>query len=427
MLPYLGSAAAEGENRAQKAIEQALNSPLLNDNDIRGAKWILININSAEGDNEFTMDEVETIQNHLLSQAGENTDVILGLGYDNALENKIGITLIATGFEHKDPFDKKEAPKVEKKEEEKIVMVLQHPEDEKKKYRQPVFVFDEKKEEKPADEIPEEENIIEQKGFKSIKDEDVYASVTEQKIEKEMEPTIVEVPVSAHVNLPAKNDEITVDKSSENIVHFTLSSEPNSIPAEVNQHPPKKLKQLFLTINQIKIKKKLAPSQRQAVTWRSLRRFMQKLSQNLESKSVEEPTTPLPISKQEDEPVIGMQLVVKNSHEAEEEKEEPKVHQTMPIMMPSVEELPQVDETGDLKRRAMERIAKLRNLSFNVNATDPNNEFESVPAYLRRNMELHNSIADVESFYSNYTVKSDENNKAEISTINTFLEGKKPD
>ena len=116
---YLGSAAAEGENRAQKAIEQALNSPLLNDNDIRGAKWILININSAEGENEFTMDEVETIQNHLLSQAGENTDVILGLGYDNTLENKIGITLIATGFEHKDPFDKKEEPKVEEKRRRK--------------------------------------------------------------------------------------------------------------------------------------------------------------------------------------------------------------------------------------------------------------------------------------------------------------------
>ena len=146
-VAILGSAACEGENRAQKAIEQALNSPLLNDNDIRGAKWILININSAEGENEFTMDEVETIQNHLLSQAGDDTDVILGLGYDNALENKIGITLIATGFEHKDPFDKKEAPKVEKKEEEKIVMVLQHPEDDKKKYHQPVFIFDEKKEE----------------------------------------------------------------------------------------------------------------------------------------------------------------------------------------------------------------------------------------------------------------------------------------
>src|SRR3977135_4528723 len=133
-VAILGNASAAGDNRAQVAIEEALNSPLLNDSDIRGAKWILININSSEGQYEFTMDEVETIQNHLLSQAGDDTDVILGLGYDNVLGSKIGITLIATGFEHKNPFDKKEAPKVEKKEEEKIVMVLQHPEDDKQKY-----------------------------------------------------------------------------------------------------------------------------------------------------------------------------------------------------------------------------------------------------------------------------------------------------
>ena len=426
-VAILGSAASEGENRAQKAIEQALNSPLLNDNDIRGAKWILININSAEGENEFTMDEVETIQNHLLSQAGADTDVILGLGYDNALGNKIGITLIATGFEHKDPFDKKEAPKVEKIPDEKIVMVLQHPEDDKKKYSQPVFIFDEKKEEEqPAKEILEEENIIEQKGFKSIKEEDVYASISLEDIEKEMTPTIVEIPESVNVKLQRVKEKTTVDKSSDTVVHFTLSSEPNPITAEANQHHPKETAPTVLN-NQSNTNKK------EASTVQTSGGYLAKPSQiyaearpKQESKTVEEPTQ-LPFLKQEDEPVIEMQLVVKNSHEATEEKEEPKVHQTMPIMMSSVEEPPMVDETEELKRRAMERIAKLRNLSFNVNAADPNNEFESVPAYLRRNMELHNSIADVESFYSNYTVKSDENNKAEISTINTFLEGKKPD
>src|SRR6202051_988051 len=93
-VAILGSSAASGNNRAQQAIEEALNSPLLNDNDIRGAKWILININSSEGDFEFTMDEVEIIQNYLITQAGEDTDVILGLGYDAALGDKIGITLI---------------------------------------------------------------------------------------------------------------------------------------------------------------------------------------------------------------------------------------------------------------------------------------------------------------------------------------------
>jgi cell division protein FtsZ len=142
-----------------------------------------------------------------------------------------------------------------------------------------------------------------------------------------------------------------------------------------------------------------------------------------ESNLTEEPL-PLQIVLQEDEPVEEMQLVVKDSHEAAEEQ---KMHQTQPIMMSNVEEPAPQDEAEEQRRRAMERIAKLRNLSFNINAADPNNEFESVPAYLRRNMELHNSIAQVETFYSNYTVKTDENNKTEISTINTFLEGKKPD
>src|SRR5688572_7390326 len=134
-VAILGSAAASGEGRAHRAIEEALNSPLLNDNDIRGAKWILININSCEGPNEFTMDEVEVIQNYLLSQAGENTDVILGLGYDNTLEDKLGITLIATGFQHKDPFTPAK-PKKEEKKEEKIVMVLGQAEQAKKEVKE---------------------------------------------------------------------------------------------------------------------------------------------------------------------------------------------------------------------------------------------------------------------------------------------------
>jgi cell division protein FtsZ len=426
-VAILGSAECEGENRAQQAIEMALNSPLLNDNDIRGAKWILININSAEGDSEFTMDEVETIQNHLLSQAGEDSDVILGLGYDNSLDKKIGITLIATGFDHKEPFDKKVEPAAEvKKEVEKVVVVLQQ--DDKKKPSQPLFLFDEKNE-KPVIEMEaiEEENIIEQKGFKTLKDEDIYAALQkEEQQENKMMPKMVKSPEPASVNLQNKDAKITVDKSSENIIHFQLSSEPDSKISSETNHIQQNAEKLTKK-NQSEIINK------DASTAPTSGGYLAKPSQiyaeekpKHESKTVDEPT-PLQVPAQEDEPVKEMQLVVKESHEAVEDEKEKKVHQTMPIMMSPVEEPPMVDETDELKRRAMDRIAKLRNLSFNVNAADPNNEFESVPAYLRRNMELHNSIADVESFYSNYTVKSDENNKAEIGTINTFLDGKKPD
>ena len=137
-VAILGSATAKGDSRAQKAIEEALNSPLLNDNDIRGAKWILININSCEGEHEFTMDEVEIIQNYLLSQAGEHTDVILGLGYDNSLGSSLGITLIATGFEHKELFAKTAETSLNPRKEEKILMPLNVSEDQRPQDLRPV-------------------------------------------------------------------------------------------------------------------------------------------------------------------------------------------------------------------------------------------------------------------------------------------------
>jgi cell division protein FtsZ len=95
--------------------------------------------------------------------------------------------------------------------------------------------------------------------------------------------------------------------------------------------------------------------------------------------------------------------------------------------MTQAEESRDGNDADEQKRRAAERLQKLRNLSFNANGADPNNEFEAVPAYIRRNMELFSNSSSVENFYSNYTVKPDGNNGAQISTINTFLDGKKPD
>lgn len=424
-VAILGSAECEGENRAQNAIEQALNSPLLNDNDIRGAKWILININSAEGDAEFTMDEVEIIQNHLLSQAGEDSDVIMGLGYDNSLGKKIGITLIATGFEHKTLFDKKKEPVAEvKKESEKVVIFL---EEEKKKPGKPLFLFDEKSESfRNKTEFIKEENKPEDTDLKPLQEKDVnFISSKEDDDTKDLAPKIMDEQENENVKIPIDAGKITVDNSSENIVRFELSSVPNPVfaKADFNQNTkPEPLTQ-----------SKKTEDNKDASTAPTSGGFLAKPKHIYaedrpedESETLDK-TAPFIIFKREDEPAEEMRLVEKNSNDAVEQNQEKKVHQTMPIMMSTVEEPPMVDEAEELKRRAMERIAKLRNLSFNVNAADPNNEFESVPAYLRRNMELQNSIADVESFYSNYTVKSDQNNKAEISTINTFLDGNKPD
>jgi cell division protein FtsZ len=408
-VAILGSASAEGENRAQHAIENALNSPLLNDNDIRGAKWILININSCEGENEFTMDEVEIIQNYLMAQAGPDSDVILGLGYDNSLGSEISITLIATGFEHKDPFAKTINQPKEEKKNDKIVMTLATPEKEVvKMQQQPTLQFEELEEVKPVAKI---------------------TPVVAEKVVHELVTPPIEAPAAVtNVILPGKT---TGEKSQEETVFFEISSASDQSPViefDIPEPPVPvdKPATATKTIFSLDNKKEASTPVSSAGGFLAKPSRIYVEEQPKPESNTKEELTSLRSTVKEDEPLFEMQMVVKESHKAAEEQQ-PIVQQTQPIMMSNVEERAMPDETEELRRRAMDRIAKLRNLSFNINAADPNNEFETVPAYLRRNMDLHNSIADVESFYSNYTVKSDENNQAEIGTINTFLDGKKPD
>ncbi len=96
-VAIMGTATFDGEGRARKAVQAALNSPLLEDNDIRGAQHILLNISS--GRVEVTMDEVFEITEYVQAEAGYGTDLIWGNCFDEALGEKLSVTIIATGFE----------------------------------------------------------------------------------------------------------------------------------------------------------------------------------------------------------------------------------------------------------------------------------------------------------------------------------------
>ena len=93
----MGSAIAEGTTRAKDAIISALDSPLLNDNKITGAKNVLLLIVS--GTNEITLDEIGEINDHIQSEAGFNANIIMGVGEDETLGDAIAVTVIATGFD----------------------------------------------------------------------------------------------------------------------------------------------------------------------------------------------------------------------------------------------------------------------------------------------------------------------------------------
>jgi cell division protein FtsZ len=441
-VAILGNAAAEGENRAHKAIEEALNSPLLNDNDIRGAKWILININSATGEHEYTMDEVEVIQGYLISQAGEGTDVILGMGYDNTLGAKLGITLIATGFEHKDPFAKAVPKKEIPKPEEKIVMTLG-----KLNNEIPVIPL-KKEEEKPVveeqvviarTETPKEDKLapklVEEFPVQDAPMPTMYDLIDSSAM-KEEEPALhFELQLSSDIKpvnekLPSNiTDEITgintVDKML--VIEKKDSIISNSQPQTLSPNIKEKDAELIFSIKDSTSTTNPLPAAAGGYLARPSNIYAESKAEATTSKSsAEEPVPSKNTASNEEEELLELQMQIVERDDIPA-ADVPMAHQAQPPLSTEVEDLAMPDETTEQQRRAAERLQKLRNLSFNVNANDPNNEFETVPAYIRRNMELYNSNSQIENFYSSYEVKTDQNNQTQISTINTFLDGKKPD
>ena len=405
-VAILGSADAKGENRAQKAIEEALNSPLLNDNDIRGAKWILININSAEGEYEFTMDEVDIIQSYLISRAGEETDIILGMGYDNTLGDRIGITLIATGFEHREPGMLREAVRKEKQEEDKIVMVLDmnKPTQSPQKEEAPIAV------EKPATETEKESDDNAGSFPQALQP----VLVEEQPTEKGPKPLLL-----FEETKPAEKMDVD-KKTQEGRVEWILSlpqtsGQPNHSPSQPQtENLTKESSSASAASGGYLAKPTNIYAEQKAV------------ESNVEPSPVKEQGLNKPVMTLREEPAAPeeMQLVFRNDIPS---ADEPGAYPTQSNVSGafSIEDPALQDEVEEQKRKAQERIQKLRNLSFNTNASDPNNEFESVPAYVRRSLEFQQPSTP-ESFYSKYEVVKEEDS-SRLTRFNTFLEGKKPD
>lgn len=435
-VAILGSARANGENRAHIAIEHALNSPLLNDNNIKGAKWVLININSKTGDSEFTMDEVETIQQYLLTQAGPDTDVILGLGYDESLGDEISVTIIATGFEQKSPFG--ETKQVEQKavQEEKIMFTLDIA---PKPITEPVkLVVDEMVE--AQIELPEEVIKVEDEKVEPIQEVDteieliveepvVEDHISEVVIMEEERPVVIEFDLDLPLNLQDQEPEV----KEEVVMHEPTIDNINAIKEEILERTTG-----FL------VKPTIIYADETPETESSI--IQEPENTNIQS-VVEVPAlnvqTPEVVAETPT-PVVGIQAANETADEAEEEElmqivfhdeVEEIVQPVAPIEEPVIptsttadSPMAAFDEAEAQKIRAAERLYKLRNLSFNFNAADPNNEYDSIPAYVRHNLQVHNTtLASVEKFYSSYSVGTDDQNNTQISTINTFLEGKKPD
>ena len=388
----LGSAIAAGENRAYTAVENAINSPLLNDDSIAGAKWVLLNINSAHGIHEHTLDEVEMIQAFVQDQAGEDCDVIFGTGFDDNLGDNISVTIIATGFQH-NTTEKAYSAEVKKPYSER---------------NKEIYVLGDTSE-TPVDETPKSEeptaSIIET----LVANIDAMAP-TMHIIEEPAIPNIMSIGMGFARTMmrPTTQATIKLDVAEEPKVVFELTP-------TIEETPPTTEEPLV----------------------------------EYSAPSIQEEIIEVPIMRYEEISTTPIQMDVHNELEKMFSTTKPDICVVEKIETPIQDEYVTVkgitlnrrkgsrllsdteleaEANFELQKRAFDdRASKLRSMSFNVNKADIDNDESNTPAYLRSGLQLENHPASNEEVYSNINILDGIQNGSPISNRNSFLNGKVPD
>ncbi len=407
-VAILGSASASGENRAQEAVEAAISSPLLNDDDITGAKWVLINITSAEGSSEHTIDEMDLIQNYVQLKAGNGCDVILGTGYDNTLGDAIGVTIIATGFQYNNTdacFDT--TVKVEK-EVEVVHFLGQKPTE---SVTESVTVDN-----SPATNMPLAANLMPTVEVETPTNTSFYNPEPVAPVEP---PIALDEPFVTH-NLQMETSEMPTEFIP------TLEDATQETPIDSITFQVSNTQELHTEVPDIP-SEYVAPAT--PITWDIATEV---------NDAVQEPTaTHLPESTIENKienniesiphaieiPQIAFQPNVVNNQEVTDDfitRNGITINRKQGSRYLSEDEI--VEKINfELQKKAFEdRANSLRSNNFTQNPAASNQDLENIPAYLRakpnfEEMNLNNNL-------SNYTV-----NNHEISSRNNFLDGERPD
>lgn len=374
-VAIMGASTAEGEHRAKQAAEEAIDSPLLNDNHIEGARYILLNITS--GEREATMDEVGEITDYIQEQAGQTADIIMGIGTDMALGDKIGVTIIATGFKTNTEIsvDKDKKP-------ERIVHVLT-PEKPVEKIVEPVVEKQPEKKEEPVVVHSLEPTLIIREPIVEVKKEEAVAVGSKQEMVQPIpvpETKVEEIKVEPVIN---KVEEPVVAKEEKPIVFF-LHEEPVNVKEEpvvlAKEEPVATVKEETILI----------------------------------------PETP--VAKKEEEKPIEIDLTVNTDLPQTEQQKTVVTLQEEKVPAAKPQEQKQLTPEEELFRSTRERLMKIRETNYKLNSPNGIIDLEKEPAYRRRNVQLDNVPASDDSNVSRYTLTTDDKDKKpELRPNNPFL------
>lgn len=410
----MGSANASGENRAKTAIVSALDSPLLNDNKITGAKNVLLLIVS--GSNEITIDEIGEINDHIQSEAGHNANIIMGVGEDELLGDAISVTIIATGF------NKEQQNEIVNTEPKKIIHTLG---DEQKSTHNlmtaPVASFNSNE---VATEVVAERVVFElEEEIEEEPETPVAVEVSKPLINNDelmvMSEFIKNLDVTFEIVSPIEDFDFNIAFPSKEEVQLPITSEDNQTAFSFDlpltksafaapvapKVEERRVFELTNEANDIHVVQaiQLVPVTELSdygVVKHSLEEYMEVEDNFLQSK---------PQAKKEEEIPAELNITMKQVDALH-------YHEAVATSVSPLEMT--IEET--LRFRAEERRKKLKdfNYKFHNNASQVN-ELERVPAYKRLGVELtHTQSANQNSRIS---VSTDSNNDLQLRSNNSYL------
>lgn len=419
----MGSAVSQGANRAKDAIVSALDSPLLNDNKITGAKNVLLLIVS--GSDEITLDEIGEINDHIQAEAGYNANIIMGVGEDETLGEAIAVTIIATGF------DVEQQNEIVNTEPKKIIHTLE-----------------------------DEQKIVHNLTNKPISSFDLNAETPTAKSEEKivfdlMDDTIapVQAPV-AHVSAPAINQEelVVMSEFIKNLdvtfeivspitdIDFTVTTPQTQSFEDTRQVPQKTFEKEEQTTFSFDLPLFKAEPQVRKEPVVEDNKILFELTNETRNIKVNEPVSFVPVTELADNGIIKYSLEeymeVENDLVASKPVE--KVEETVPeelnitlkqrVDFASQPDFSTTSEVSPLeltieetlRLRAEERRKKLKEFNYkfhnNVSRID---ELEKEPAYKRLGIDLSNSQSN--NANSRISVGTDSNNDLQLRSNNSFL------
>jgi cell division protein FtsZ len=408
----MGSATAAGKSRAQEAIMSALDSPLLNDNKITGAKNVLLLIVS--GTHEITIDEIGEINDHIQNEAGHGANIIMGVGEDEALQESISVTIIATGF------NIEQQDEISNTEVKKVVHALEDDQN-----NQDVYV----KEREPAIITPdiilekEEETVVRHTLFEEEKIEDTF--VTEVEV-KDVHSDLI--PTSEFIkNLNVIYDEVQI--------HELLEEDDFIItPIQEFKEEPKPVfedeEQITLTFDL-----PFNSKPQEVVSEEKEDKILFGLDDDIKDLNVNEHIELIPVTEANEEGekryVLDDFMMSETSTKTKTIEIEPEIEEVVferktieshPVESFIVDEIdPMNSPISDLlKERADERRRKMKEFNYKFSSAKID-EIEKEPAYKRQGVNLEDNKPSSDLNASRMSVGTDDNNDVQLRSNNSFL------